>query len=388
MNGGSERVFFQEREFLNKEGIKVIDFSMRDPRNWDTPYSDYFIENINYKSARGMGGKIKTAFSFIHSAEAVSKLKKLAARERPDIAHLHNIYHQLTPSIIPVIKKNGVKVVLTLHDCKVICPSYLALRDKQICIECEGKYFVKPIITNCQKSRMQALLLALEAYWHKWRGSYDAVDLFLSPSKFLAGLVAKRIPSEKIVILHNGIDCNDYQPNYRDNGYALYFGRLSEEKGTETLLQAHGKMKRDFPLKVVGTGPLEEKLRASYPAAEFLGYKTGQELKDIVANAAFVVVPSECYENCSMVVLEAMAFGKPVIGSKIGGVPEQIEDGVSGYLFEMGNATELAEKMKILADNPEIRITMGKAARQKLVKEYALSNHCDELLGIYNKLLN
>ncbi|MCK9294118.1 MAG: glycosyltransferase family 4 protein [Desulfobulbaceae bacterium] len=386
MNGGSERVFFQEREFLLKEGSKVMDFSMQDPRNWDSPYSDYFIENINYKSAGGMGGKIKTAFSFIHSTEAVKKLKKLVEKERPDIAHLHNIYHQLTPAIIPVLKKNGVKVVLTLHDCKLICPSYLALRDTRICIECKGKYFYKPIMTNCQKSRTQALLLAVEAYWHKWRGSYDEVDIFLSPSKFLAELVAKRIPAEKIAILHNGIDCKEYQPNYSGNGYALYFGRLSAEKGIETLLAAHGKMESNLPLKVVGTGPLAEKLRISHPAAEFLGYKSGQELKDIVANAAFVVVPSECYENCSMVVLESMAFGKPVIGSRIGGIPEQIENDKTGFLFEAGNVEELARKMNILAVDQQLRITMGQAGRKKLESEYSLSGHCRQLVSIYKEL--
>jgi glycosyltransferase involved in cell wall biosynthesis len=387
MNGGSERVFFQERQFLLKEGSNVIDFSMRDPRNFDSLYSDYFIENIDYKSAAGMGGKIKTALSFIHSSEAVRKLKKLVEKERPDIAHLHNIYHQLTPSIIPVLKKNGVKVVLTLHDCKLICPSYLALKETKICIECAGKYFFKPIMTNCQKSRMLALLFALEAYWHKWQGSYDAVDMFLSPSKFLAGLVAKRIPAEKIAILHNGIDCNEYQPNYTDNGYALYFGRLSAEKGIETLLAAHGKMGRHLPLKVVGTGPLAEKLRSSHPAAEFLGYKSGQELKDIVANAAFVVVPSECYENCSMVVLESMAFGKPLIGSRIGGIPEQIENDKTGFLFEAGNVEELARKMDILTGDQQLRIAMGQAGRKKLESEYSLSGHCRQLVSIYEDLL-
>jgi glycosyltransferase involved in cell wall biosynthesis len=334
-------------------------------------------------------GKFNTAVSFIHSAEAVSRVKMLMERERPDIAHLHNIYHQLTPAIIPILKKYGSKVVMTLHDYKLICLSYTALMNNgQICTACDGKHFLKPFISNCQGGWTQGLLLSAEALWHKWHKSYDGVDLFISPSRFLAGLAGRRVPADKIRVLRNGIDCDDYQPHYNDHGYALYFGRLSGEKGIETLLQAYAQMDKGLRLKVVGTGPLEEKLRTSYHAAEFLGYKTGQELKDIVANAAFIVVPSEWYENCSMVVLEAMALGKPVIGSRVGGIPEQIEDGESGLLFEMGNAAELAEKMKMLADNPERRIRMGKAARRKLLNDFALSSHCDELLKIYNKLMD
>lgn len=386
LNGGSERVFFQERDFLIGMGHDVIDFSMDDARNFKSPFASFFVPKINYHDASGLWTKLHHGFSLVHSRVAVKKISQLIDQEKPEIAHLHNIYHQLTPSIIPVLKKNGVKVVLTLHDCKLICPSYLALKDTKICIECEGKYFFKPLMTNCQKSRMQALLLSLEAYWHKWRGSYDAVDMFLSPSKFLAGLVAKRIPAEKIAILHNGIDCEEYEPNYTDNGYALYFGRLSAEKGIETLLAAHGRMERHLPLKLVGTGPLAEKLSASHPAAEFLGYKSGQELKDIVANAAFVVVPSECYENCSMVVLESMAFGKPVIGSRIGGIPEQIEDDRTGFLFEAGNVEELARKMDLLAGDQQLRIAMGQAGRKKLEVEYSLSGHCRQLVSIYEGL--
>ncbi|MFZ5773247.1 MAG: glycosyltransferase family 4 protein [Thermodesulfobacteriota bacterium] len=386
LNGGSERVFFQERDFLIGKGIGVVDFSMEDARNFKSPFSSLFVPKISYHDVSGVWKKLQQGFSLVHSPIAVKKIKQLVDQEKPEIAHLHNIYHQLTPSIIPVLKKNGIKVVLTLHDCKLICPSYLALKDTKICIECEGKYFFKPIMTNCQKSRMQGLLFSLEAYWHKWRGSYDAVDLFLAPSKFLAEHVAKRIPAEKIVVLRNGIDCEEYQPNYTDNGYALYFGRLSAEKGIETLLQAHGKMKRDLPLKVVGTGPLDEKLRTAHPAAEFLGYKSGQELKDIVANAAFVVVPSECYENCSMVVLESMAFGKPVIGSRIGGIPEQIENDKTGYLFEAGNVEELALKMDILSDDQQLRVVMGQTGRNKLEAEYSLSGHCRQLVSIYKEL--
>lgn len=388
LNGGSETVFFQERDFILDEGHSVVDFSMEDERNAESPFSSYFVPNINYQNNRAISSKIKQGVSFVHSPIAVRKIEQLIKQVNPDIAHLHNIYHQLTPSIIPIFKKYAVKVVLTLHDYKLVCPSYLALRNYEICNACTGKKFWKPFTTNCQNSRLQELLLSAEALWHKWQGSYDGVDLFLAPSKFLAYLTTQRISQARIRVLHNGINVDEYRPNYDDQGYAIYFGRLSKEKGIETLLQANRLSGKKLPLKIIGTGPLSDELEKEYPEVEFLGYRSGKELKDLVANAAFAVVPSEWYENCSMVVLESMALGKPIIGSRIGGIPEQIEDGKTGLLFEMGNVEELAEKMDLLAHDKGLRVSMGREARLKLEKEYSLAEHCRKLITIYEELLN
>ncbi|OAQ19847.1 glycosyltransferase family 4 protein [Thermosulfurimonas dismutans] len=388
LKGGSERVLFQEREFLLNNKIKVIDFSMKDSRNFSSEYSSYFVSYIDYYTTNRFLIKLKNAFKFIHSPEAVRKIKFLIQKEKPDIAHLHNIYHQLTPSIIHPLKEQGVKVILTLHDGKLICPTYLMLDRKiKLCLECQGKYFYKPFLKNCAGSRFKGLLLMVEAYWHKFFKSYDKVDLFIAPSRFLAEVVSQRIPREKIVVLRNGIDLNEYRPTYEDGGYALYFGRLSREKGVETLLEAHQEVAKEIPLKIVGTGPMEAELKAKYPEAEFLGYRTGEELKSLVARASFVVVPSECYENCPMTVLEAMALGKPIIASRIGGLPELVEEGKTGLLFEMGNVEELKEKMLFLWKNKDLRREMGRAARQKAEREFSLEKHCEELLRIYRRLL-
>jgi glycosyltransferase involved in cell wall biosynthesis len=388
-NGGAETVFFQERDFLLKHGLKVVDFSMTDKRNLPSPYAAFFAPNINFFQQAGVVEKVYHAVSFVHSSATVKKIEELIIQEKPQIAHLHNIYHQLTPSIIPVFKKYGIKIVLTLHDCKLVCPNYLALRKGQICTACQGEFFWKPFFLNCQNSRMHSLLLAVEAYWHKWRKTYEDVDLFLTPSQFLANLISNRIASEKIRILHNGVDTDCCPPTFSDEGYyALYFGRLSREKGIFTLLQAHEQVAERVPLKIVGTGELEEELRIRYPDVTFLGRKTGEELFDVVANAAFVIVPSECYENCSMAILEAMAFGKPVIASRLGGIPEQINDGETGMLFENGNVVELAEKMDLLFSDVRLREQMGRAARRKVEKEYALVDHNRQLLTIYTNILS
>ena len=388
LNGGSERVFSQERNFLLNRGINVVDFSMEDARNFPSDYSTFFVSRIDYYGSMGIWSKLKQGAKFIHSSEAVEKIERIIRRKRPDIAHLHNIYHQLTPSIIPVLKRRGVKVVLTLHDGKLICPSYLMLAGEKPCVACRGRSFWKPLTTHCVGSRGREVLLALEAFWHKWVRSYEQVDLFLSPSRFLAELVSQRVPEEKIRVLHNGVDLSAYPSSSNDDGYALYFGRLSREKGVETLLQAHKYIGNGIKLKVIGTGPLEGELRTRYPEAEFMGYREGEELKTLLADSAFVVVPSEWYENCPMVVLEAMAMGKPVIGSRIGGIPEQIDNGKTGLLFEMGNIGELAEKIKALSVNIDIRQTMGLAARKKVEREYSLDIHCTTLMKTYKELLS
>jgi len=388
LNGGSETVFFQERNFLKEQGVEVVDFSMRDERNLPSPFADYFVPHVDYREEKGLPAKLKTAAAFIHSGEALKRLAGLVEKEKPQIAHLHNIYHQLTPSIIPLLKEKGVKVVMTLHDGKLVCPSYLMLNRGKICVICGGRRFYRATTTLCQGSFGKGFLLSAEAYWHKWKRSYEGVDLFITPSRFLADLVGKyRLPREKIRVLRNGIDTTKFSPGGADRGYALYFGRLSHEKGIETLLSAHAKMDDVIPLKVVGTGPMEEELRRRFPSVEFMGYKSGAKLREIVQQSSFVVVPSEWYENCSMVVLEAMAAGKPVIGSRIGGIPEQVEDGVTGFLFNMGDVSGLAEKMGILRDDPDLRLRMGKAAREKLVREYSLERHLNDLLGIYRDLM-
>ncbi len=399
LNGGSERVFFQEREFMLRKGLQVIDFSMDHEMNRSSEYTDYFIPNIDFADGPiGNQGnifrKISAGLKFVSNSQARARLKALIKKERPDIAHMHNIYHQLTPSIIPVLKDSGIKTVLTLHDYKLICPVYMMLRNGKICNHCQGRYFWRVARHSCcEGSFSKSILMAIEAYWHKWRKSYDFVDIFVSPSRFLSELLKdSRTEKNKVQVIPNGIELEDLKPNYKDWGYILYFGRITPQKGVETLLRAYEVMsnERGFKIKIVGDGPLLADLSKAYTNSmiEFTGRKTSDELLKLVSQSAFVVVPSQWYENCSMSVLEAMAMGKPVIASNIGGLPEQVEDGKTGFLFEMGNVEELAEKMNILVHDKELRLKMGRAARKKVEKEYSFDVHGQKLLKLYEKLLS
>ncbi|MGD0883707.1 MAG: glycosyltransferase family 4 protein [Thermodesulfovibrionales bacterium] len=391
LNGGSEAVLFRERDFLVNHGHHVIDFSMRHQDNLPSDYSEYFVSSVDYhEKKRTLYGAAKEAVKFVHNQEAIRNISRILAREKPQIAHLHNIYHQITPSVIPALKKAGVKVILTLHDYKLLCPSYYMLANGSICSECAGRHFYHAALRRCQDGSLStSILLAAEAYWHKVFKHYEMVDLFLAPSRFIADLMAQnRIDRKKIVVLPNGIDTTEYKPSRIDKNYILFFGRISKVKGINTLLSAYKGLTRKLPLRIVGSGPYKEKLQMQHPDVEFIGYKSGDELKQLIAEASFSVVPSEWYENCSMSVLESMACGKPVIGSNIGGIPEQIADGTSGFLFEHSNADDLGKKMARLIQNKELRRDMGEAGRKIIERKYSLVEHCNKLAGIYEELIN
>jgi glycosyltransferase involved in cell wall biosynthesis len=388
LNGGSETVMFSEREYFKRqEGVEVYDFSMQHPRNVYSEHSEFFVEEVDYKGS-ALLGKFSAFSKFVHNWDAVKKLELLLKKYKPDIAHLHNIYHQITPSIIPVLKKYGVKVVLTLHDYKLICPSYTMLREGEICEKCVKGGYIEAFKNRCQGgSIVKSGLLSFEAYYHKLLKSYDGVDLYISPSKFMVDKISERIPKRKIVLLSNGVGAES-GVSTSDAGYILYFGRISKEKGIKTLLEAYRASKQKLKLKVVGDGELFKELKEIYAEyVDFLGYKSGDSLAELINNASFVVVPSEWYENCSMSVIEAMASGKPIVGSRIGGIPEQIVDGVSGVLFEPGNIGDLQFCIDSLSDDVQLREKMGFSTRKLYLDKYCLERHNNKLLELYRKLL-
>lgn len=389
IKGGAETVYFQEREMLKKAGVQVIDFSMQHEKNFPSEYADFFVKNVDYHTDSNLLGGIKTAVNFIHNAEACRKMQVLLQKERPDIVHFHNIYHQLTPALIKVARNFGCKTVLTAHDYKIVCPSYSMLRDGKVCDACITGTVFNAFRYRCQEgSAARSLLLSLEATWQYIAQNYQALDVIVSPSAFLRGILLRVLPHSRIDVIVNGVDDSRPVETTGDEGYMLYFGRLSREKGVATLLAAHQKMRNPAPLKIVGHGPLHDELIAQYPDVDFLGYvQQGEALDQLIKHARAVILPSECYENCSMAVLEAMSLGKPVIGSRIGGIPEQIRDGIEGILFTPGNAQALAEAMDTLVEDPEKARVMGINGRQRLSEKYALSGHMETLQALYKELL-
>jgi len=387
--GGAETVYFQEREMLTKAGFEVCELSMKHEKNFPSKYEAFFVENVDYHGKNTISDKIKTAINFIHNSEACTKLLALLNKEKPEIVHFHNIYHQLTPSIIRVAKEFGCKTLLTSHDYKVACPNYSMLVDKQNfdITKLQGSFLNLFKYRWQEGSRSKSLLLGVEAAYHQFKKSYQAVDLFIAPSEFMGEMIQARLPNAQVKVIVNGIDIDESEVAVEDQGYFLFLGRLMEEKGVETLAKAQNLMKHDAELKFAGDGPLYDHLKANYPKAKMLGFQSGDTLIDLIKNCKAVVVPSEWYENCSMSVLEAMAYKKPVLGAKIGGIPEQIRDGVDGYLFTAGDAQDLADKMDKLMETPTLAKELGENARQRLIEKYSLQTHQKEIIKIYHSLI-
>lgn len=386
-NGGSEVVMFQERDFLLRVGHQVVDFSMQDERNSASDHAAYFVDRQDYRGG-GKLGKLKSALAFVHSPEAVRKIGALIDTTRPDLVHCHNIYHQLTPSIIGAAKARGVPVALTLHDYKPVCPAYTRLSDGKPCSACLDGDFLQVLKRRCADGSLgKSALLYAEAVVQRRLGNYEKVDRFIAPSRFMRDAALHRFRPEQVELLYNGVDLSAIAPAEGDEGYVLYLGRLSHEKGIETLLQAHANAAGRWSLVVAGTGSLMDEFSVKYATARYVGHLTGDALKKTVAGAAVVVVPSEWYENCPMSVLEAMAYGKPVVGSRMGGIPELVAEGETGLLFEPGSVVELQEKLDTLMLSPELRRSMGQKARARVEREFSLERHNTGLMEIYKSLV-
>lgn len=246
------------------------------------------------------------------------------------------------------------------------------------------------VLTNrCADGSLgKSALLYVEAVVQKLLGNYEMVDVLLAPSRFMVGSVSpRRFPKERVRLLYNGIDVGSIVPSDTDSRYVLYIGRLSQEKGAHTLLKAHAMMGDKVDLVVAGTGPLEKELKEKFPGARFTGHITGEALRTTIENASVVVVPSEWYENCPMSVLEAMAYGKPVIASNIGGIPELVVHGETGLLFEPGIKDMLHSQVLTLMNDAHMRRQYGAAGRKRVERHFSLERHNNGLMEVYTSLL-
>ena len=393
LKGGSERVFFNEADLLERNGHQVLFFSMHHDKNIPSPCGKYFVDTVDYDIPGNVREKISRSLKIIYSREARQKITALLEAEKPDIAHLHNIHHQISPSIIPPLNARSIPVVMTLHDYKMVCPTYALVREGRICEKCRGGRYFWCLLHRCTKgSYGKSLVNMIEMYYHHWFADlYGGVDTFIAPSRFLQEKIRDMGFPGRVVNLPYPIDSADYEPASAPSERILcYLGRLSAEKGLETLLAA---MKgADAVLHILGDGPLKGRLeeiaeRDNLSNVSFLGYKSGDELKQEIRSSRAVIVPSEWYENYPNSVMEAFALGKPVIGAKIGGIPEMVRDGETGWIFEPGNATELRRRIELLLSDQDAAVVMGRKARSFVEEELNPGKHYRELMEVYQAAL-
>jgi len=396
LQGGAERYLFDLCLGLENLNCEIIHFAMEDRRNPESPYKEYFVDNVDYDEAlkKNLFSKIKTAYYSVYSLQARKKVGLLIDRYSPNIAHIHNIYHQISPSILQILKKRNIPVVMTLHDYKIFCPNYRFFSKGKICEKCKGKRYYNCILNMCLKESWGASLsAALGAYYHDFLKLYRDVDLFIAPSEFMyRKAIEYGMDKEKVLFLPHSIDLSQFMPKENKGKYILYVGKLSWEKGIKTFVESL-KFVPSIQARIIGDGPqLNEmkKLASEYGLAnvDFLGKQAKEDLARIMSEALFVVVPSEWNEPSGLVIYEAFASGKPVIASRVGGIPELVENEVNGLLFQPGNARELASKIEYLAGNPEKVKLFGDNAFQKITQVNNLKKHAMRIRSEYEKLIS
>lgn len=356
--GGAETYTFKMGAMLEEHGHAVQYFGLGNPANTVGNNAGAYVTDMDF--GKGVRKNLTAPFRIIYSAEAKKKITKVLYDFQPDVVHMNNIQFHLTPSIILGVeayrKKTGrnVKIVYTAHDYQLICPSHgLFDTDIKICEKCLGGNYTHCLRTKCMKnSRAKSLLAMLDAYYWKVSKAYSYIDTIVCPSRFLkAKLDTQPRFAKKTVAIHNFIEPREAL-DVEKGDYVLEFGHLSRDKGTLTLLEVAKKMP-SVRFVFAGYGAAEPEI-AKVANAEFVGFKTGTELKELIAKALCSVYPSEWYENCPFSVIESQMYGTPVIGSRMGGIPELIREGQTGLMFTAGDPEDLEAKLRYLLETPGV----------------------------------
>ncbi|RKD91984.1 glycosyltransferase [Mangrovibacterium diazotrophicum] len=388
IKGGADSVFFNTSALLGEQGHDVIPFSIKHPKNKYSSYSKYFINAPEIRELRGIK-KLLNIPRFFSNKDAARQLGKIIQEQKPDIAHIHNLFNGISLSILPVLKKHRIPVVITLHDTRFICPSsYFNLRGK-LCDNCRNLFYSNCAVHKCYQDNLtNSIMCAAEMFHKDFVFKYDQyIDRYIFVSDAYHYLHKRRHSffETKGTVLYNFVpSLLKCAINKQQGEYLFYYGRITKEKGVVTLINVM-KQFPELKLKVAGTGPLLEELKTTSPKnVEFLGFLSGDTLFNELRNSSYVIVPSEWEENNPLTVIESYAHGKPVIGSKIGGIPEIILENETGFYFEPGNADSLCAALK-QAQNvlPNDYAKMSVNARDFAEQHFNPATHYNELMTIY-----
>lgn len=366
LKGGSERYYFNLSEILKKHGNEVIYFAMKDEKNISHENDDFFVNNVSKNGS--FSNKLKFLSQMNYSKEAYTKIKKLIRKEKPDVAILNLVHKQISLSIIDALKEENVKIIWVVHDLIMICPSYTMLDGRgNVCEKCLKGDFINCVKNKCiDGSLLKSFLSYREAMFIKKHKFYDDIDTYICPSKFyMHKLIDSNFTKANIVYMANPLPYNtNFCLNENPDDYVLYFGRLSREKGVDDLIKVCANNKIKF--YVVGEGPFEDYLK-KYASTfkhngfiKFFGFKKGEELKNLIFNSKVVALPSKWYENGPFSAIEAMAMGKPLIVSNLGGLPELVIDNKNGYVYK-----NLEELQNVLNE----MFSINKEAYQNMCKK-------------------
>jgi len=391
---GTEVYLFELMEMLKSQGHEVAWFSMADPRGEPTDYDKHLAPVVNFKDpSRALQGRARLALRAMYSREARRRIRGLIEEFQPHVAHVRNIYHHLSPSILWELRAQGVPVLYHLNDFKLLCPTYNMVSKGKVCERCAGGEFRHVITSGCYTGQAgSSVVLAAEAYLHRWLGTYECVDCFLVPSRFVREkLMANGFDGRRIEVLPHFQKLPAVAPAAaKDEAGILYFGRLSEEKGVADLVRAVERTPQ-IRLQIAGDGPeraslarLAEELHADNVA--FSGHLGRTELEQAIASSRFTVLPSRAYETLGKSILESYAQGRAVVASDLGSRRELVKEGETGLLYRAGDVEQLAGAISFLAERPGLAAQMGAAGRSLVQAQHAPETHYVALMRLYEQM--
>lgn len=407
--GGSETYYFALADALRSLGHEVFFFAMEDPRNEPCDQAKYFVSAKDYNGPSSIGEKISAVTSFFYSKEAKEKFEALCEDVQPDIVHMNLVHRQITLSILdaPYLMEHHVPVVWTAHDSIAVCPNYTMLDGAgNVCDACVGGSSVNCLRRKCVKgSTAKSALAMLEAKYLSATKAYAKIDRIICPSQFLESkMVEGGFPESQLVTMPNFLPAGEidgWLQAFRKRSECrdfIFFGRLSKEKGPDVALEAFSKaitrLPGDCNLLMVGDGPmcgqLEERSRelGLDGRVVFYGFKSGSELRRLVGGSLFSVASSACHENMPFSVVESLLAGTPVIGSRMGGIPELVTDGLTGFTFTSGNSEELSSLLTFAAQLPAADYQKMQQAGRNFVKDRcSQATYMNKLIELYSTLI-
>lgn len=403
--GGSETYYFGLRECLRARGHEVACFSMDDPRNEPCDQSEYFVSSIDYNSGKKVIKKAKEAAAITFSREAKSNFEKLLQDFKPDVIHLNLVHRQITFSILSAPSAIGIPVIYTSHDFILVCPGYLMLDGSGVvCEDCLQGRFFRCFKRKCVKrSRLKSLLAAYEAYYLRMHRVYSKIDRIITPSEYMRGkLLEAGFPSEQVVFLQNFVGKElltkaRIMPSWCRERIFFYSGRLSYEKGVDTVIKAFISIFDDLPegwrLIIAGDGPEYDAIKAIIPPSascgiQLLGRVAHDRVLEYTERAFFAVVDSRCRENMPFSVVEALACSTPVIGARIGGIPELVIERETGFLCEPDSVESLSQVMLRAANiAPDDYLMMQRNCREYILNHCSPDRYIEELESLYDTVL-
>jgi glycosyltransferase involved in cell wall biosynthesis len=393
--GGAEGYMLDLATLLRGDGHTVEFFGMQHPRNDEVAYGAHFPSEVAFDAeAVGIAARSRSVARMMWSSTAHRGVSEVLDDFRPDVIHAHNVYHQLSPSVLRPGRRRNLPTVMTVHDYKLVCPTYQLLANGQPCEDCIPKKFHHAVTNRCRnQSAVSSGLMAVELSLHTALRLYDSVDVFLCPSDFLRTMLVRGgLPEDRVRLLRNFADPRnlEFPPKPAPGSGFLAAGRLAPEKGIDLAIRAAAAAGPDIRLRVAGEGPEAARLHAladevAPGQVEFLGWCERETVSRLLRESTAALVTSTWYENQPLAVLEAFATRTPVIATRIGGLGELVTDQQTGILVAPDDVAGMAAAMRRLQDDPVAAETMGTAAAEYVRRVHDPRAHVDELLDVYER---